>query len=53
MSLWTLTTNEFISGTQGDKPNNVWSDLKHVKTYECIGNADLVAQKTPMSVFWR
>ena len=29
-----LTTSEF--GTQNDKPNNMWNDLKHVETHEYI-----------------
>ena len=23
-------------GTQSDKPNNMWNDLKHVETHECV-----------------
>ncbi len=42
-----------VSGAQGDKPNDVWSDLKHVRTHEYTGNAYLVAQKALMSVSWR
>ena len=30
----TLTTSEL--GTQNDKPNNKWNDLKHVETHEYI-----------------
>ena len=44
-----------VSGTHGDKPNDVWSDLKHVRTHEYTGNAYLVAQKARlvMPLPWR
>ena len=38
MSLLTLTTRsdetEFVSQYNGYLPNNVWSDLKHVRAHE-------------------
>ena len=34
MSLLTLTTSESLSRYTGYKPNNVWSDLKHVRAHE-------------------
>ena len=32
----TVTTSEF--GTQSDKPNNMWNELKHVETHEYIND---------------
>ena len=29
-----LTTSEFVSYYNGYKPNNVWSDLKHLRAHE-------------------
>ena len=34
MGLLTLTTSEVVSQYNGYKPNNVWSDLKHVRAHE-------------------
>ena len=34
MSLLTLTTSESMSRYTRHKPNNVWSDLKHVRAHE-------------------
>ena len=29
-----MTTSEFVSEYNGCEPNNVWSDLKHVRAHE-------------------
>ena len=46
MSLLTLTTSEYLSRYTGYKPNNVWSDLKHVRAHEHGEHSD------PWSELW-
>ena len=47
MSLLTLTTSEFVLQYNGYKPNNVRSDLKHVRALEHGELLNTVSSATP------